>query len=231
MGKMGNGYGSECHLLRWMGRHRKKFDEEVLSAIGCPYSLAVDWEEFGFQKGGGFWPDEEIRALDFLGPQHQARKKWQMEWPQTGNVPNWDAVGRLPLNSGESEWLLVEAKAHLGELKSSCGAKDKKGASWAKIETFLARTKTALGVPASANWMEGHYQYANRLALLDFLLRNEVQARLIFIYFTGDSRKGWQCPSNQRGWFSALADLKTHLALSKNHSLADRTHDIYLPVA
>ena len=34
MGRMGYGYGSELHLLRWMGRHRNKFNDEVSKAIG-----------------------------------------------------------------------------------------------------------------------------------------------------------------------------------------------------
>ena len=29
MARMGYAYGSECHLLRWMGRHRRAFDAAV----------------------------------------------------------------------------------------------------------------------------------------------------------------------------------------------------------
>jgi hypothetical protein len=50
MGKMGYGYGSECHLLRWMGRHRKAFDVAVLSAIKREGSK-IDWLDFNFKRG------------------------------------------------------------------------------------------------------------------------------------------------------------------------------------
>ena len=30
MGMMGDGYGSECHLLRYLGRHRALLNQRVL---------------------------------------------------------------------------------------------------------------------------------------------------------------------------------------------------------
>lgn len=37
MGEMGMGYGSECHLLRYLGRHRRALDARILEveAIAC----------------------------------------------------------------------------------------------------------------------------------------------------------------------------------------------------
>ena len=34
MAKIGYGYGSECHLLRWMGCHRKKLVDNILNLMG-----------------------------------------------------------------------------------------------------------------------------------------------------------------------------------------------------
>ena len=39
---IGNGYGSEFHLLRWMGRHRELFNQRVSTAVGRPGSV-IKW--------------------------------------------------------------------------------------------------------------------------------------------------------------------------------------------
>jgi hypothetical protein len=49
MSKMGYGYGSACHL-RWMGRHRKAFDNAVLSAIQR-VGYKIEWLDFEFKPG------------------------------------------------------------------------------------------------------------------------------------------------------------------------------------
>lgn len=224
---IGYGYGSEWHLLRWMGRHRQEFDRLVLAAIGNG-AAALDWLDSAWNRGA-VWPDAEIKGLDFLPVAHPARIDWEQKWPQTGNVPNWDAVGRLLLGDGSTEWVLVEAKAHVGELKSSCGAKANGGRPL--IKRFLDDAKQALGVPVSHDWLTDHYQYANRVANLHFLQANGVSARLLMICFTGDRRPGWSCPVNQQAWQPALQKAKAHLGLSSGHGLANRIHELYLPVA
>src|SRR4051812_16707829 len=108
MGEMGYGYGSECHLLRWMGRHRKQFDESVARSVGRP-GTAIDWLDFRFREKGP-WPDAELEGMEFLSDNQAVWNAWQQFWPQTGTPPTWDAVGWL--GSGDArELLLVEAKA------------------------------------------------------------------------------------------------------------------------
>ena len=77
-----------------------------------------DWLDLAF---GEKKLDSEWKGMDFLGSASNARTAWMKFWPQTGNVPNWDAVGLLELNS-RIEYLLVEAKAHVEELRSRCSA-------------------------------------------------------------------------------------------------------------
>ena len=45
MGKLG--YGSEFHLLRWMGRHRKVFDARVSEKLSVS---SVEWLDFQFDR-------------------------------------------------------------------------------------------------------------------------------------------------------------------------------------
>jgi hypothetical protein len=125
-----------------------------------------------------------LKGLDFLGPDYDpVHVKWKQVWPQRGNAPNWDAVARITKN-GVSEWLLVEAKANLQELQSSCQASPQGGRPL--ITCMLKATKAALGVAADRDWLNGYYQLCNRLAVLDFLNRNGVPSRLMLIYFVGD---------------------------------------------
>lgn len=226
MSRIGHGYGSEWHLLRWMGRHRQDFDRRVLGAVGQPMGC-IEWLDCGMDPTRE-WPDLEPKGLDFLPVGDLVRAAWEAAWPQTGNVPNWDAVGHIQNTSGGAEWLLVEAKAHTGELASSCGAKNP--FSLSMIQGFFDQAMVHLGVSGTPNWLTGHYQYANRVATLSFLARQGLAAHLLFVYFTGERHHGWNCPVNQNEWDAALAPLKSHLGLPAAHPLSGRVHDLFLPV-
>ena len=115
--KIGCGYGSEWHLLRYLGYHRKRLNEEIRSKTGGD---KIKWLDFKFSnKNEPLMRDRELKGVEFLDEQTQ--KQWKNYWPPTGNPPNWDAVGQLTTND-KREWLFVEAKAHVGEIRSDCGA-------------------------------------------------------------------------------------------------------------
>jgi hypothetical protein len=98
---------------------------------------------------------------------------------------NWDVVGLLD----GCEWLLVDAKAHLGEFVTSCTAINGEGRE--KIERAGAITRDALNA-SGADWLNSYYQMENRLAFLYFLSQHRIAARL---YFTGRITSG----TNARG--------------------------------
>ena len=226
MNKIAYGYGSEWHLLRYLGYHRKALDKAVLEAVG---GQAVEWLDFPFGPSQAR-PDAEWQGVDFLPTDSPARKVWLQFWPQTGNVPNWDAVGRVEIN-GCREWLLVEAKAHLDEVKSSCQANARGGLR--KIEAAFRETKAAMGVDASANWLAPYYQHANRLAVLYFLTTEKVAARLLFVYFLGDRfprRTQRKCPSKPADWNAVLRPMYNHLGLTGKSDVEKRVRSIFLHV-
>ncbi len=226
MGKFGLGYGSECHLMRWMGRHRRAFDVHLLQALGSGSS--IDWLDFDFAPKTKPMQDAELTALDFLDGRPQLQAAWAGFWPRTGTPINWDAVGWLT-GSGPPELLLVEAKANLQELRSSTGSK---GAGRALINASLDQVKQGLGVPASADWLNGYYQHANRIAVLWFLLQHGIPARLVNIYFVGDQGGTTRtCPTAASGWHTALDSRLRHLALPQKNQLARRIHTVFLDVA
>lgn len=186
----------------------------------------MTWLDTPFQPKASH--DAEWKGVNFLPEIHSARKEWFQYWPHTGNVPNWDAVGVLK-NNGAHEWLLVEAKANLQELRSACNATQKGGL--AQIVQALSAVKSELGVKKEKDWLKGYYQYCNRLAVLQFLQAQKIPSRLLFVYFTGDrSGPGRTCPRDAAGWKKALQVLDKHVGLSTDHSLADRVHRLFLPV-
>lgn len=196
-----------------------------MDVLGASAS-SVTWLDWRFDPTRP-WPDAEPRGLDFVADR-AAVTAWRRWWPQGGTPPSWDAVG-WALVAGEPELVLVEAKAHLAELKNSCKAS---GASLRRIEMSLNETKHALGVDPARDWLKQHYQYANRLAVLHFLHEHGIRAHLLFIYFIGERpRRGWMCPRTEAGWRASVTAQEESLGLSQQHPLSHASHKLFLPVA
>lgn len=117
MGAMGYGYGSECHLLRWMGRHRTVFDVAIRAVLGKGGGSPL-WIDFDSSKA---WADSELKGLQFLEDDQKLQVAWKKWWPQGSGIHNWDAVAWWGTPSSK-ELVLIEAKAHLGEIQSKCTA-------------------------------------------------------------------------------------------------------------
>ncbi len=127
-------------------------------------------------------------------------------WPNNG--PQWDALGK----GSNEEVFLVEAKANIPELLSSCGAKTPK--SRKRIQRRLKETRAFLKCKTSIDWTTGLYQYANSMAHLYFLRHlNKVNAFLIFIYFVDDTA---HIPTSFEQWQGAIQVEKNLLGLNKN---------------
>ena len=234
MGKMGCGYGSEFHLMRYLGYHRAELNRQVEKETG---GRVLEWLDFGFDPKKRYPDlDLELKGVDFLEQAHPARAAWKDFWPQTGNVQNWDAVGRLQSGS-QVEYLLVEAKGHVEELTSHCGASEKGGLP--KIKKAFEETINAHAFNATVKeWLDSFYQYANRLSTLHFLLQHDVPARLIFVYFLGDqwpnikdsNGRPVTCPTNEQGWEPDLKKMYDHLGLTGSSKLEKWVNRIFLPV-
>ena len=223
MSKIGFGYGSEWHLLRYLGYHRNLLNESVMGATGAD---SLEWLDSPFDSKAAFL-DSEWKGLDFLSANSPARNALGDFWPQSGNVPNWDAVGHITF-AGEQEWLLVEAKAHVGELQSACKAKGNGGLPM--IKAALDETKRVMEIDPETNWLTPYYQYANRMAWLRFLVNHGVSARLLFVYFLGDTVPNKICPSTTEEWTQALKTMYRHLGLIGSSHLEQRVHRVFLPV-
>jgi hypothetical protein len=223
MAKMGNGYGSEFHLLRFLGRHRAYFDQQILTVVGAK---EVEWLDSPFDSKSPS-KDREWKSLNFLDRQTaNVTSEWEKWWPVGRGIHNWDAVGRVNFGAGW-EWLLVEAKANVEEIRSSCGAVG----GLKKIEGALTEVKAALNVPSNRDWLNGYYQFCNRVAVLHFLNNHQEPSHLLLVYFLGDrGDRTRTCPETKVGWDPALAEQKRHVGLGEEHPLRARIHALFLPV-
>ena len=114
-------------------------------------------------------------------------------WPSRG--PQWDALGR----SDRGDLLLVEAKAHIAEILSE-GSKAGPE-SRVRIEAALNEAARTIGASPRAPWIETFYQLANRLAHLDWLMRQGKPAWLVLVNFVGD--KDMSGPGTAEAWHAA----------------------------
>ena len=152
MGKIGFGYGSEWHLLRHLGYHREYLSQNILNVTG---GSSVEFLDFDFSKENApLQDDKEFLGLEFIRDE-QVQEKWKTFWAQTGNSQNWDAVGKIHFDNHD-EWLLVEAKSHIGEINSDCGATNP--TSKQKIFTALEKAGQAFGNQSKPveNWLKNY---------------------------------------------------------------------------
>lgn len=141
-------------------------------------------------------------------------------WPSRG--PVWDGLAR----AGQTR-VLVEAKSHPAEFLSPPSAARDPG-SIARIAAAFATVKAALGADDRSDWSRVFYQYANRLAFLWFLRGQGVDARLLFVSFTGDHEMhGGASVDTWKALFRA-ADYA--LGLSPDHPLAPHVLHVFTEV-
>ena len=253
MGTIGYTYGSEWHLLRYLGYHRDRLDEAVKNAI--PGIRVIRWLDMDFRRGDappdpgcysrtaempGRRPrprrlDREMTGIDFLPAEELAKVQpaWANYWPQTGTPPNWDAVAEAEID-GTSHWLLVEAKSHLREVISFCGAQ---GTSLDMISAAFTQTIERIGSDVQAvDWFGPYYQFCNRLAVLSFLDEQKIPAKILFIHFLGDVFPAGRqpvCPEAEEGWMPLLNAMDKHVGWSDTdeNQLNSHVHQVFLQVS
>ena len=160
-----------------------------LNSLVHPLATAKDSDVF---MPEGFCKPEETRLGDAPGflsdEQRRVVTGWWLASPEDRNTPNWDLVSTCTIG-GRNGLLMVEAKAHAGELKSDdrCGATD---------ENNRKRIKDAIG-DASRNLGEGwrlsidsHYQLSNRFAWARKVASLGVPVALVYLGFLNAAEMG-----------------------------------------
>jgi hypothetical protein len=149
----------------------------------------------------------EYRDSRFLKKVKQEHliEKLKSFWPRRG--PQWDALacdeaGRI---------YLFEAKAHASEMRSSCKAGE---ASLNLIIKSIGEAIKTMGTSPCSDWLNGYYQYANRLTHLHFLKQSSVDAYLVFLYFTCDNEMNG--PRSSSEWAPLIDAANQKLGLPAN---------------
>jgi hypothetical protein len=220
-------YGSKWHLRSLLARHSGCLEQTVIAALSADGVTSASWIDWHPSYSEPETP--ELRGVDFLTTGSLTFTEWKRWWPRTGNVQNWDAVGTLHHAEGKCEWLLFEAKANLEEVHVHCKAKAHGGLPL--IKSRLLETQLACGITETRDWTKEFYQYANRLALLHFLIGKHVLARIMFLYFIGDTgNSGRDCPASREPWDMKLRELKRYLGLTGRSELEKRVHHVFFDV-
>lgn len=258
MSTIGYGHGSEWHLLRYLGYQRGRLNRAILGGIGAdsPSNIGtagggrdvvrgeIDWIDFIPAPSPAWRPgswhklikvrDREHEGLDFLRDEPDGDgilRDYAEFWPQRGASPTWDAVGVLT-HLDIREWILVEAKAHTAELRSTgCAAKEP---SRTQIAGAFEEVQRDQGAVAAEDWMGRFYQYCNRLATLWFLLQHGVDARFVHLFFCGDERsvegRTSSRPADAAGWTKAIDAMETAVGLPLDAPLRRFVHHVFLNV-
>ncbi len=206
--------------LKWMQRLVNENPSLLTDPVRAATARPADWNiEWLSPLRNDEWAEyRDAGMLRTLG-QPQLADSLSSFWPAGG--PQWDGLGR----ASDGSCILVEAKAHLAELSSSCGAGS---TSLAQIRAALDATKPSYGTTADHDWLNGYYRYANRLAHLEFLRRSGLNAYLVFLYFVVDSDMSG--PQSADEWKSNLSAVYTHLGLNGD-TAARGVVNVFLPVA
>ena len=178
---------SSNSTIRWISPLKPDYIEysgdDMLKQLGVVGSLS------------GYWPTKERKGAQ------------------------WDALGSITCtcsnrDSGQKQQeqilILVEAKAHIGEMISNCKATNH--VSLSTIDNAINITKKWLGASSGHDWKKHFYQYANRLAHLHFLrIQRSKLAVLVFLYIVDDP----SFPTDLTSWNVAIDLEKMVLGLSK----------------
>lgn len=167
-GKLALGYGSKYQLLRMLGWHRTDFNNRINEVLG----LNSDIHWFDFKYAGPC--DKELLNLEFIPALND---EWKSFWACGTAGINWDAAGVTE----DGTYILVEAKAHLSEMKNSASCS--KGAlanNSSRIADFIEK----YGIDSTPEiWVKDFYQVANRLVITDFLQERNYKVKLLYVLF------------------------------------------------
>ena len=188
MAEMGLGYGSEYQLLRYLGHHRNELNKIIREQTRLKGEL--EWLDFP-KDNNRLSLDGEYKGVNFLKGKineckyDELRSEWNKYWRYS---QNWDGV-ILHKKGNSEEWIIVEAKANLEEIKSNTNSSSKQN-----LQNIFQDTQKDLSIE-NRNWFGEYYQLANRLTFVHFLNKKGINASLLYIYFLNGYEK---CKTNRK---------------------------------
>jgi hypothetical protein len=183
--------GSRMHVLDWIELPNGRFIHslnELLKPSGAQVGLTDQWRPLGRKD------PSELRLTDRQNAILSAEtadllRKWWLMLPRRANAPNWDFASTATFDGGRSGVVLIEAKAHVAELKGEAKGKPPGNpANHAQIGLAIDQAALELSslVPGVHISRDTHYQFSNRIAFSWKLASLGVPVVLIYLGFTGD---------------------------------------------
>jgi hypothetical protein len=200
--------------LRCLEVTRKAPDEvrAFLNKQACPFATveeAGNWLPKGFRHPAEAKLGETLDPEFLNGDQREFVTGWWLAVQKKANTPNWDIASRCRIE-GRPGLLLVEAKAHRGEL-SVTGKDDPDGENGErnheKIAEAIKGAEQGLNgvLPGWALSRDSHYQLCNRFAWAWKLASMGVPVVLVYLGFLNawdmddGSRTLFKTPDDWRG--------------------------------
>ncbi|MEK3976223.1 hypothetical protein [Psychrobacillus sp. FSL K6-1267] len=178
--------GSKFLLQKYVNSKQGELNKLILMSSPSLISfidkeLSIEWKSPLMETDYQEYRNEFLELVDEW---KDKRTQLEMYWAKKG--PQWDGIAVLEGKNGQNGLLLVEAKAHVHEMRSKIQAKDVR--SKAVIESSIMEVKRAMGSQVSIDiWLNQYYQLANRLTYL-YVLNEKVgiPTWLILVNFVDD---------------------------------------------
>jgi hypothetical protein len=235
--------GSLRHVRRYVNQAQDQLDAALFTgspSLAAAASGGPDW--VSPLESDGYLECWNERFLERLGIPERL-SEFSAFWPfkaQTQGVireagtPHWDALARIGL-AGDGGTVpgavMVEAKAHRGELLKLTDASGATPASLDKIKASFATARDYLGVPVSAPaWESHHYQVCNRLAHLYWMnVVAKMPTWLVWVFIVDDPV--WPDRLSAWEWHQTFEQVGAAAGLPPDNPLADKITAVYLPAS
>ncbi len=209
--------GSQKWLQKIVNWNPRALDKALRFNLKLNDRDTIEWMSPLERDGYAEYRDEAF--LDMLSVRLRNRSL-ESFWPNGG--PVWDGLA----GTSRGDVILVEAKSHVSEMVSTCQAKNPR--SRELIESSLRETAESYAATSPDNWLDGYYQYANRLAHLHLLRNlNDINTWLCFVYFINDREMNG--PESQTEWESAIENIHKHLGIDAKQ-LRPHVIDLFIDV-
>ncbi|WP_347549028.1 hypothetical protein ABFG93_16085 [Pseudalkalibacillus hwajinpoensis] len=178
--------GSRYLIEKYVNKHEDCLNKSIFMSSPSLLSFSdksqdIQWKSPLLENGYREYSNE---IFDLDKSWESNKSKIEMYWPKKG--PQWDGVATVQGKNGEKGLILVEAKAHLHEMRSTIKAKDNR--SIELIHRTIGNVKEAVGSQAVLDtWLNRYYQLSNRLAYLYILnIKFNIPTWLILVNFVDD---------------------------------------------
>ena len=189
--------GSQYWLQQFVNSRQEELNNLILMSSPSLLTFldkerSIQWksplQETGYQE-------YRNEFLELENVRKGRRIELEKYWPRMG--PQWDGYAVVAGKDDQKGFVLVEAKAHVNEMKSTIRAKDLD--SRFLIESTMKETMEAMGSRAPIEiWQNRYYQLANRLAYL-YILNEKmgIPTWLVLVNFLDD---GTHIPTDSLKW-------------------------------